>query len=142
MAFCKPFCRTDVTMIPPIPRPREAAAFAPFGTVIAFERMGTRRVNEGTAARANTAGSFEPADGLAPVHSLSRAEAQTLLDRAGTGLGDRRDRWHRPLLSIGAGGDRPMRTAEACPTDGTDHRLSLSFLVQDPVPYESTLHGA
>lgn len=65
-------------MAPLVPQPLEAAAFAPFGTVIQFEPAGARRVNEGTALRADTAALFEQAAGLASVLALYRAEAQAL----------------------------------------------------------------
>jgi ureidoglycolate lyase len=65
-------------MVQLTPRPLEAAAFAPFGTVIAFEPAGARLVNEGTACRADTAALFEQAGGLSPVLALYRAQAQAL----------------------------------------------------------------
>ena len=61
-----------------IPRPLDAAAFAPFGTVIRFEAAHARPVNENTARRADTVALFEQASGLAPVLAIYRAEGQAL----------------------------------------------------------------
>ena len=66
---------------PLIPKPLDAAAFAPFGTVIRFEAAQARPVNENTARRADTAALFEQASGLAPVLAIYRAEPQALPTR-------------------------------------------------------------
>ena len=58
------------------PEPLDAAAFAPFGTVIAFDADKARAVNEGTARRADTAALFDQAAGTAPVLALYRLQAQ------------------------------------------------------------------
>ncbi|MCW6508854.1 ureidoglycolate lyase [Lichenifustis flavocetrariae] len=59
-------------------RPLEADAFAPFGTVIAFESAAARLVNEGTALRADACALFEYASGTEPVLALYRATPKTL----------------------------------------------------------------
>lgn len=64
-------------MIALTPEPLDAAAFAPFGTVIAFDRAAARVVNEGTAERADTQALFDHAPGAAPVLALYRLQPQT-----------------------------------------------------------------
>ena len=56
--------------------PLEAAAFAPFGTVIAFDPSVARGVNEGTAHRADTRALFEHAEKTTPTLAIYRIAAQ------------------------------------------------------------------
>ncbi len=57
-------------------------------------------------------------------------------------LRTRRDPWHPPLFAIRASADRLARMAEGGPIDGPEHRWAAPPVVQDPIPHESTLHGA
>lgn len=54
----------------------EATAFAPFGSVIAFEPAAARLVNEGTAWRVDTRALFDNGVGTAPVLALYRLHSQ------------------------------------------------------------------
>jgi ureidoglycolate lyase len=57
--------------------PLNAAAFAPFGDVLAYDAATSRLVNDGFALRSDTAARLE-ADGGVPVLSIYRASARRL----------------------------------------------------------------
>lgn len=58
------------------PEPLEAAAFAPFGTVITFDGAAARVVNEGTAERVDTQALFDQVPGAAPILAFYRLQPQ------------------------------------------------------------------
>jgi ureidoglycolate lyase len=66
-------------MMPPplLATPLEAAAFAPFGDVLAYDAATARLVNDGFALRSDTAARLE-ADGGTPVLSIYRVRARHL----------------------------------------------------------------
>ena len=58
--------------MPLIPQPLDAAAFAPFGDVFAFEAAEARPVNEGYALRLDLAGALDHDPAAAPVLTIYR----------------------------------------------------------------------
>ena len=64
-------------MVSLVTEPLDAAAFAPFGTVIAFAPEIARTVNEGTAHRADTRALFDHAANATQVMAIYRVQPQS-----------------------------------------------------------------